>query len=245
MTHQYAKYNSVPMISLSPHSELPIHRGQIWRRAGILALLCVSLAALAMSDTVHAALIELLSAIEAIIAEKPVTGAIVFVLFSAVSAMFAFVSVAAIVPVAVYTWGVPVSIGLLWTGWIVGGLCAYGVGRHFGRPVVLWLTSNGDALHKLETRVGRDTPLSVVLLFQLGLPSEIPGYVLGLTRYSLPRYLLSLSLAELPYTLATVLLGQSFVERHTATLLAVGAALICLSIGTYYLLRKAFAANAN
>ena len=130
-------------MTASPQStELPVQRRQVWRRAAFLTLLCIGLAALATSDALHAALIELLTEIETVIAGKPVLGATLFILFSALSAMFAFLSVAAVVPVAVYTWGVFFSIVLLWIGWLLGGICAYVIGRYLGRPVVLWLTSS-------------------------------------------------------------------------------------------------------
>jgi uncharacterized membrane protein YdjX (TVP38/TMEM64 family) len=225
-------------------TELPIHRGHAWRRIGILTLLCIGLAALTRSDVLHAALIELLTVIEAVITDKPLLGATLFILFAAVSAMFAFVSIAAVVPVAVYTWGPFFSIVLLWIGWIVGGIVSYGIGRYLGRPVVSWLTSSNDSLRKLESRVKRDSPFGLVLLFQLALPSEIPGYVLGLARYSLPRYLLALGLAELPYTVATVLMGQSFVQRRSGAVLAIGAVVILSSIATYYALRKRLSSHA-
>jgi len=218
--------------------ELPIYRSHAARRIGIIALLCLALAALAQSDTLHAALLELLAAIEVVIADKPLLGATLFILFAAISAMFAFVSIAAMVPVAVYTWGLFFSIVLLWIGWIVRGLFAYFIGRYFGRPMVNWLTSNSDGLHKLERHINRRSSFGLVLLFQLALPSEIPGYVLGLTRYSLPRYLLALGLAELPYTVATVLMGQGFVERRSGVILTVGAIVILSSAATFYALRK-------
>jgi uncharacterized membrane protein YdjX (TVP38/TMEM64 family) len=228
---------------MSNPSDLPLHRGHIWRRATILAALCITLALLASSDALHGALIELLAEIEAVIAERPLLGATLFILFAAVSAMFTFVSIAAIVPVAVYTWGAFFSIVLLWIGWIVGGIGAYLIGRYLGRPVVAWLTSGNQALSKLESRIGKNTPFGLVLVFQLALPSELPGYVLGLTRYSLPRFLLSLGLAELPYTVATVVLGQSFVQRQSGVVLIVGAAVVALSIGTFYALRKALVSH--
>lgn len=81
----------------------------------------------------------------------------------------------------------------------------------------------------------------MILLFQLALPSELPGYVLGLTRYRFPLFLLSLGLAELPYAVATVVLGHSFVQRQSGVVLIAGAAVATLSIGTFYALRKAFA----
>jgi uncharacterized membrane protein YdjX (TVP38/TMEM64 family) len=219
-------------------TDLPIHRGQVWRRAILLGLLCIGLAYLASSDVLHRALIQLLSEIEGVIAARPILGATLFILFAGLSAMFTFVSIAAVVPVAVYAWGPFFSIVLLWIGWILGGICAYTIGRYLGRPMVMWFTSNSAALHRLEARIGRDTPFGLVLLFQLAMPSEIPGYVLGLTRYSLGKYLLSLGIAELPYTIATVVLGASFVERRSGVVLVVGAIVVAMSIGTFYALRK-------
>ncbi|MGE0114312.1 MAG: VTT domain-containing protein [Steroidobacteraceae bacterium] len=216
---------------------LPLQRGQVWRRAIIMALLCAALAALATSDALHAALLELLAVSEQLITHHPVTGAVLFVGFAALSAMLAFVSVAVIVPLAVYTWGEPLSILLLWSGWLLGGLCAYATGRYLGRPIVVWLTANAG-LRQLERYLRHDASFALVLLFQLALPSEIPGYVLGLVSYSLPRYLLSLALAELPYALATIHLGASFVERRSALVLGLGLSLMILSIAAFTLLRK-------
>lgn len=218
--------------------DLLFHRAQIWRRAAIFALLCILLALLTESETIHGALVQLLDEIEPVIANEPVWGATLFILFAALSAMLAFVSIAAVVPVAVYAWGPFFCIVLLWIGWILGGIFAYSIGRFFGRPVVRWIASNSESLQKLESRIRRDTPFGMVFLFQLALPSEIPGYVLGLVRYPPGLYLLSLGLAELPYTVATVLLGQSFVQGRTWLVLSVGAAVVALSLITFYALRR-------
>jgi uncharacterized membrane protein YdjX (TVP38/TMEM64 family) len=225
-------------------SDLPINRGHIWRRAASFALLCIALALLAESETIHSALIRLLGEIEPMIANEPIWGATLFVLFAALSAMLAFVSIAVIIPVAVYAWGPIVCIVLLWIGWIVGGIIAYSVGKYFGRPVIKWLASDSAVLQKLESRVRRDTPFGMVFLFQLALPSEIPGYVLGLVRYPLGLYLLSLGLAELPYALATVSLGQSFVQGQSGLVLSVGAAVVGLILVTFYALRRKLSRGA-
>lgn len=214
----------------------PRQHGAVWRRAGFLALLCIALAALASSADVHRALLAVLEASREVIAARPVAGALLFVLLSAVSAMFAFVSIAVVIPVAVYVWGNALSLVLLWAGWILGGAVAYGIARYLGRPVVRWLTDR--ALGKIERYVGPATPFRVVLLLQLGLPSEIPGYVLGLVRYPFGRFLLALALAELPYTIATVYLGAGFVSARVGLVLAIGFALAGLSLGAFYLLRR-------
>jgi uncharacterized membrane protein YdjX (TVP38/TMEM64 family) len=226
------------MIPPPSTQDLPVNRSHIWRRAALFAVLCILLALLAESETIHSALIQLLSEIEPVIAHEPIWGATLFMAFAALSAMFAFVSIAAVVPVAVYAWGPFFCIVLLWIGWILGGALAYSIGRYFGRPVVRWLSSDNDALQKLESRIRRDTPFGLVLLFQLALPSEIPGYVLGLVRYNPWLYLVSLGLAELPYAVATVVLGQSFVQGRSWVVLSVGAAVVAFSLIAFYALRR-------
>jgi uncharacterized membrane protein YdjX (TVP38/TMEM64 family) len=218
-------------------AELPAQRGIVWRRAIIITLLCIFLAVVASSDALHAALLQVLAASEDAIKHHPFVGVAVFVAFAAISAMLAFVSAAIIVPVAVFTWGAPLSMLLLWTGWILGGVCSYAIGRFLGRAVVDWLTT-GALLRRFESRVQRNSPFGLILLFQLAVPSENPGYVLGLLCYSLPRYLLALAISELPYAAATVYVGESFVERRSVMVLGAGLALVVLSVGSFYLLRQ-------
>jgi uncharacterized membrane protein YdjX (TVP38/TMEM64 family) len=211
--------------------------GAVWRRAVLLALLCVVLAAITASDDLHAALLEVIAASKDVIVDHPAWGALLFVLLAAVSAMLAFVSIAVIVPVAVYVWGAPFSLVLLWLGWILGGALSYGIARYLGRPVVNFLIASA-ALHRVERRIHPGTPFHLILLFQLGLPSEIPGYVLGLAKYPFGKYLLALALAELPYTIATVFLGAGFVSARGGMVLVIGLSIAVLSVGAFYLLRR-------
>lgn len=208
----------------------------VWRRAAILAALCIALVAVAYSDALHEAMVDVLAEIEKVITRHPVTGALLFVVFAAASAMFAFVSIAVAVPAAVFAWGQPLSMLLLWIGWILGGCLTYSIGRFFGPQVVRWLSAN-RALRRFERRIQHDAPFGLVLLFQLALPSEIPGYVLGIARYRFVKYLLALGIAELPYTVATIYLGRSFIERRSGVMLVAGMSLVALSIGAFYLWR--------
>lgn len=200
-------------------------------------MLCLALAAVAASGTLHAALLDVLAVSRGVIVEYPILGALLFVLLAAVSAMFAFVSIAILVPVAVYVWGEPISMLLLWVGWIMGGAAAYGIARLLGRRVVHWLTA-ASALNRLERRLRPDTPFSLILLFQLGLPSEIPGYVLGLVQYPIGRYLLALAIVEVPYTVATIYLGAGVLGAKGGLVLAIGLSAVVLSVGAFYVLRK-------
>jgi uncharacterized membrane protein YdjX (TVP38/TMEM64 family) len=191
------------------------------RRALGILLAVAALALVASTGGLHEWLVGFLPTAEAIIKESPVLGMSFFVMFAAASAMLAFVSSAVIVPVGIYVWGTGVSALLLWTGWIIGGLCAYAISRYFGRAIIRSITS-GIVLERYEHLISQRAPFGFVLLFQLGLPSEVPGYVLGLARYPFWKYLAALALAELPYAIATIYLGASFIEGRPFILVAVG-----------------------
>jgi len=209
----------------------------VWRRAAFLALLCIALAAITATADLHVALLEVMAASRELIIGHPVLGALLFVLLAAVSAMFFFFSSAILVPVAVYAWGEPLTMLMLWLGWTLGGVVAYGIARYLGRPVVHWLTVD-RALRRVERRIRPDTPFRYILLFQLGLPSEIPGYVLGLAKYPFGKFLLARALAELPFTVATIYLGAGIVSARSGLVLAVGLSIAALSVGAFYFLRR-------
>ena len=207
------------------------------RRAIVVALLVAGLVLVTSSGRLHAWLIGLLPAAEAIIREQPVLGVSVFVLFAAFSAMLAFVSSAIIVPVGVYVWGKAISMLLLWVGWTLGGVFAYTISRYLGRAVVEALFS-GPALGRYENRISRRTPFGLVLLLQIALPSEVTGYLLGLVRYRFWKYLGALALAELPYALATTYLGAGFIDRNFYVLAGVGAILAAFAGWALYALHR-------
>jgi len=189
----------------------------------VIILLAVALALVTSFAELHAWLISLLPAAEAIIREQVVLGVVVFVVFAALSAMLAFVSSAVIVPVGVFVWGKAASLLLLWVGWILGGITAYTLSRYFGRAVVHALLPR-TVIERYENLIPRRASFGFVLLMQLALPSEVPGYLLGLMRYHFWRYIAALALAELPYAVATIYLGAGFIERRTYLLIGVGIA---------------------
>lgn len=210
------------------------------RRVLVLALVALLIALAVLIQSAHVALLELLGVVQAVAANHPALAAMLALLFSAASAMLVFVSSAAIAPFMVYTWGPAVALVLLWSGWLLGGVCSYAVGRFLGRPVVQRLATP-RLLERYEQWFTARMPFGLVLLFQLALPSEVPGYLLGLVRHPFLRYLVALGLAELPYGLVTVLLGAGLVERRVGLLIPVGAAAVLLSLGAFQLLHRRLA----
>ncbi len=192
-------------------------------RSVVLVLLCAGLALLASSDNLYAALVRMLDVSAKLIDERPVAGAAFFVLLSGLSAMLAFFSSSVLVPVALYAWGKVACMLLLWVGWTLGGMATYTIGRYLGRPVVEALLPAGT-LGRYERRIPENPPFGFLVLLQLAMPSEVPGYLLGLLRLPFRRYLAALAIAEAPYAVGTVYLGASFLDRRLPLLIGLGAA---------------------
>jgi uncharacterized membrane protein YdjX (TVP38/TMEM64 family) len=213
------------------------HHRALWRRIAFVVGAVLALAFVASADVLYEALRGLTDAAAPLVRAHPVAGALAFIAVSALSAMLAFFSGTVLVPVAVEAWGVGATITYLWIGWIIGGITAYTLARVAGRPLVASVLS-ADALVRYEATVSRTAPFSLVLLLQLGLPSEIPGYLVGLARYPLWKYLVALSIAELPWAVGTVLMGTTLLERRVPVLVAVGLAAAALSGTTFWQLHR-------
>lgn len=165
------------------------------------------------SDALHNILMQGLNLAEGEIRAHPRGGVLVFLLLTGLSAMLAFFSSAALVPIGVYVWGKTVTCLLLWSGWTLGGMAGYWMARTLGRRVVGWLAPSAS-IARFRRFAVEEARWPFVLLFQVALPSEIPSYVLGLVRYPFLGYCAAVALGELPFALMAVYLGQAFVDRQ-------------------------------
>lgn len=201
---------------------------QARRRTATLIVLVLVLAAVAASDPLHQAIRSLVALAEPLIQRHAILGAIVFVLLSAFSAMVVFFSTAAITPVAVEAYGTLIAMLLLWSGWILGGMIAWSIGRFLGRRAASWLIDPRKLL-RYTRRAKRITTFRHILLFQIAVPSEIPGYVLGLAGCRFRTFVAAIAIGELPYAIGAVFLGESFLTGNVVLLLAIGLTGVALS----------------
>jgi len=196
-----------------------------WKRMlAAVAGLAVALLVVGSAE-LHGAVNGVFAAVRDVILAQGGGGKLAFVALSALSAMVAFFSSAVLVPVGVVAWGPATTLLLLWAGWLAGGMCAYAAGRFLGRRVVLLLVRE-DQVRAYERRLSGRAPFLAVLLFQLALPSELPGYLVGMLRYRFGAYVVALALAELPYAAGAVFLGDSFVRGDHVGIVVAGVALI-------------------
>ena len=178
---------------------------------------------------------EVSNRVEDLIDENPATGAAVFFVFSAVSAMLAFASSAVLVPVATEVWGGVVTFLLLWGGWTTGAVAAYAIGK-LARPL-LDRVGYEKKLHEYERFVSRRMKFWAVLLFCIAVPSEIPGYIFGAMRYPFFVFVAAVGTAEALYAIGAIVAGESLLEANPLQLFAAGAALIAIAAGAGFALR--------
>jgi uncharacterized membrane protein YdjX (TVP38/TMEM64 family) len=196
----------------------------------VLVGLLITLAGLiAASDTLHDKADVLIVWAERMIALNPHLGMAAFVLIAMLSAMLAFFSSAVFVPVAVYTWGVGVTLILLWAGWLLGGVASFCIGRFLGRRVAAILIGE-EKIAGWQSQLSQRSRFVHILLFQAVVPSEIPGYVLGILRYRFSLYLAALAITELPYVLGVIYLGESFLRGEGTNIIVLGIAVVVLGI---------------
>ncbi|MBA3057772.1 MAG: VTT domain-containing protein [Gammaproteobacteria bacterium] len=203
---------------------------EIARRVGIVIAVLLVTGLLALSDTVHGKIVAGLALAEPVIAQHPVLGALIFMGLAALSAMLVFFSGVLLVPIGVQAWGEIGCFLLLWSGWCLGGLVTYSIGRRLKRPAVQRMLSGG-MVDRYESRVPEGGSFATVVLVQLAVPSDVSGYFFGLVGYPLRVYLGALMLTEIPYALGTVFLGSAFIQKQYVLLLsACGVALVALGL---------------
>jgi uncharacterized membrane protein YdjX (TVP38/TMEM64 family) len=188
-----------------------------------LALVLLAAVVVAASSRLHGAAEAAVEFVGAIIQQHPGWGVFAFVMLAALSAMLAFFSSVVVVPVAAHQWGQVATVVLLWVGWLLGGVTAYAIGRLLGSRVARQLVDPGRVKY-YEDRLTAHAPFWMILLLQLAVPSEIPGYVLGSVKYRFSAYFLALALAEFPFAIGAVFLSSGFLGRHYWMMLVVGIA---------------------
>ncbi len=217
----------------------PLH----YRRAIFIAALLLAVFAVARSDTLHHALLDVLGVATGFIRDHPRAGMLIFLILAGFSAMLTFFSSSALVPVGVFAWGPVRTAVLLWVGGTIGGIAAYWIARALGRRMVRRLVV-GTNFRRYEGFIRTRASWRTILLFRLALQSELPSYLLGLVRYPFPRYLPMILLGELPYVLVMVYLGETFLERNSWAFAAVLLVAIGLTVFSWRVLQREMRSTA-
>ena len=192
---------------------------------------------IAASDTLYGKAEALIVWTEGIIELQPLLGMVVFVVLAMVSAMVAFFSSAVLVPVAIVAWGHATAAVLLWLGWLLGGIASFCIARFLGRRVAAVFIGE-QKIAGWEKQFAARLRFPDVLMFQAVVPSEIPGYLLGLLGYRFLYFLAALAITELPYVIGVVFLGDYFLEGKAITIILLGLGVVVIGLIALRLRRR-------
>ncbi len=193
------------------------------KRLAGLALVLLAAVVVAAFSQLHGPAETAVEFVGSIIQKYPGWGVFAFLTLAALSAMLSFFSSVLIIPVAAHQWGQVNTVALLWVGWLAGGATTYAIGRFLGSRLARLLVSTARVKY-YEDRLTTRAPFWIILLLQLAVPSEIPGYVLGSLKYRFPVYLLALALGEFPFAVGAVFLSNEFLSRRYWMVAVVGIA---------------------
>ncbi|MBU4455480.1 VTT domain-containing protein, partial [Patescibacteria group bacterium] len=147
------------------------------------------------------------------IEQNRILGILIFMGLAAVSALFSPFSSVPLIPAGIMIWGGNIVFFLLTSGWLLGDLIAYSIGR-FARRAVISRFVPQEKLDYYKEIISKKARFWFVLLFRFALPSEITGYALGIMRYHFGKYLLVTVLVEIPFAFLTVYSGEAFVKGN-------------------------------
>ena len=217
-----------------PMSKKSLRRSALWFWIA-LAVVILLLTFFLYSPTFRNFVDEATNWAEVLMRAHPLMGAAVFFFFAAVSAMLAFTSSVVLVPPANLVWGKLITFLLLWGGWIVGAIAAFGIGN-VARPLLIRLGYQ-ETLGHYQQFVSKRMKFWAVLLFCFAVPSEVPGYIFGGLHYPFLKFLGAIAIVEAIYAFGIVIAGENLVADKPFSLVATVAILIIIAIAARLLLR--------
>lgn len=180
---------------------------------------------------------EIVFTIENYASQNEILTIVIFVGLSALSAILSPFSSAPFAPIAVMIWGNAAAFAMLFSGWLIGDIIAYLIGRYGGRL----LTKQFIDFNKIENylaQIPSKMKFWLAVLFRLVAPSEIGGYAMGTIRYYFGKYFLATFIAELPFALITIYASEAFIEQKITTFIILIFTMFILISATFYVFQE-------
>jgi uncharacterized membrane protein YdjX (TVP38/TMEM64 family) len=168
------------------------------------------------------------------IESNPILGINIFIILSAMAAILSPLSTAPFIPIAIPIWGETLTIIFLTTGWLLGGIAAYLIGRFAGHPVLKYFVSEKKIL-TLEYQLNKDTSLWHIILFRIMTPSELTSYLLGIVRYNFKHYLIATLISEAIFAILIINISDSIINQDRFVFLALILGTFAFLGVSYYL----------
>ncbi len=167
----------------------------------------------------------------------PLQSILIFIGLATISTMLIAFSSIWLVSLAIILWSNSLTVAFLLSGWLIGAIFSYIIGRYGGYPIVKKLFSTERILY-YEHLICQKFSFQTIFLFRLTLPSEILGYVLGIVRYPFIKYFLITFLSEIPYAIYTVYAIDSIINRKPIIFILAAIVWLAATFFLVYFYRK-------
>ncbi len=165
-------------------------------------------------------------------------GMVLFGALAVLSVLLVSFSSIWLVPIAVALWGNILTFAILLAGWLLGSIFSYLIGKYVGYPIVKKIISE-KKINTYSNVFGQAREsFSLIILSRFVLPSEIPGYLLGLARYPFFKYLLATTISEIPYALVTIYFIDAVLEKNVIALFVWGIVWLSFALLMVSMYRK-------
>ncbi|WP_123621641.1 TVP38/TMEM64 family protein [Halorubrum sp. CSM-61] len=206
------------------------------RRRGILAVVAVALAFVALYLLVHeyVGFITDVEALRAWLRQFGVLAPLVFIALQALQVVVAPIPGQVVALVAGYLFGPVAGTVYSLTGVLIGSAVAFSLAKRYGRSFV------EDVLHEdvIARFDGFVETVGVPGLFAFviipGLPDDAVCFLSGLTKWSLPTFIAVISVGRLPAYVFTVYAGGELASGQFRSAIALIALVVVASVVGYY-----------
>jgi uncharacterized membrane protein YdjX (TVP38/TMEM64 family) len=167
------------------------------------------------SLTLQKNIFYLISRLGFIVQQNHVIGIAIFVIITALGIILSPFSGVPLIPVAITAWGKWIAGILVLTGWMIGAAITYLLGRSALYPLLKLLIP----LKKLEyyrKLISGKVTFGLVVLFRFAMPVEVPGYVLGIIKYPLKKYMFASLISFIPFSIFMIYASHAFLSQNVS-----------------------------
>lgn len=167
-------------------------------------------------------------------------GEIVYVFLLVLAVVLMPFAVMPLIPVAAATFG-PLVTGLLSIlGWSIGGMIAFMIARHWGRPLLSHFLPL-EKLDRLVAMVPQRGQFLLIVLLRLTMPVDLVSYALGLSnRISFLWYTIATVVGVSWFSFAFAYLGEALYQGNLLLLIELAATSALVLIVAILVLRKKY-----
>jgi uncharacterized membrane protein YdjX (TVP38/TMEM64 family) len=163
-------------------------------------------------------------------------GAVIFILIETAAVMLSPLSSVPFLIIVIDIWGKLFALLYSMIGGMLGASLSYLIGKYALVPAMKLFVPQ-KRIEEFQKIIEKHSSFLLIVLFRLAMPVEIPGYVLGLTKYSFWKYLAATAIAFLPFYILSIYAGEAFIQKNIiilGTFMAVFLILFCISIYIFY-----------